>query len=213
MKQLVRALGCALGIALFGSAASAGVIEVYPPYSHRVEGTVTTTAFAPGDGFFLQGDDTITFDGALRWSLSFSVDAGVQSMTGDASFAVPAEGMPDGIADASLALYRGTADGVSQGDFGALVHRFAHVVPEGGSWAFAALDAALSPLATGGLYSLVFEGSSVANPYFQARVDFRPLPLEGAQPPPAVPEPPAVLLFMLGAIATGALLRRRLREG
>lgn len=210
MKRLIRALSCALGIAVLAPGANAGVIDVYPAYSHLVEANLTTTPFAPGDGFFLRGDDTIAFDGTLRWSLSFAIGAGVQAMAGNASFAVPAEGIPDGIADASLALYRGTEDGLSQGDFGTLVQRFDAVVPEGGSWAFAALDNALAPLADGGLYSLVFEGTSIANPYFQARVDFRPLPLEGGQvPPSAVPEPPAALLFLIGAIATGALLRRR----
>ena len=208
----LKALLCAVALATLTPLAGAGVIQVYPPYSHLVEANVSATPSDVGDGFFLQGDDTTTFDGGLRWSLSFALTPAVHFMTGDASFAVPAEGIPDGIDDASLLLYRGTAEGVAGGDFGEVVHRFDLDVPGGGSWAFAALDQALTPLGADGLYSLVFAGDSIANPYFQARVDFRATPLEGSQPP-AVPEPASAVLFALGAAALAGRLRRRTAPG
>lgn len=204
--QHLKALVGTAALALLAPLASAGVVQVYPPYGELVEANVTTTPIAADDGFFLRGDDTTTFDGALRWSFSFAIAPEVHFMTGDASFAVPAEGIPDGIDNASLLLYRGTVDGVAHGDLGDVVHRFDVGVAPGGSWAFVALDDALTPLGDHGLYSLVFAGDSVANPYFQARVDFRATPLEGSQPP-AVPEPASALLFALGAVAL--VVRRR----
>jgi hypothetical protein len=208
----IRALACAATIALLAPAAGAGVIEGYAPYGHLVEGNLTSSVFAAGDGFLLKGDDTQTFDGALRWSLSFATARDALAMTGDATFAVPAESVPDGMSEPSLALYRSTLDDVSHGRLGDRVLTFDVEVPTGASWAHAALDGALAPLGPGLLYTFVFEGESVGNPYLQARVDFLARPLAESNPPPAVPEPASVALMLAGAALLAGVARRTRRE-
>lgn len=210
--KFIPALVCAATIALVAPTAGAGVIEGYAPYSHLDEGNLTSTVFGAGDGFLLKSDDRQTFDGALHWSLSFAVAPDVRAMTGDATFAVPADGVPDGVSAPSLALYRSTLDDVSHGRLGERVHVFDIDVPVGASWAHAALDASLLPLGPGLLYSFVFDGQSVGNPYLQARGDFLGAPLPGSNPPPAVPEPASVALLLAGA-ALMTLVMRRSRGG
>lgn len=207
--HLARALIGAMTVVLATPLARAGVVDIYPPYSHLVESNVSTVAFGVGDGFLLHTDWAASFDGTLRWSMSFTTAPEVRFVTGDATFAVQADGVRDGMGDASIALYRSTFDDVAQGKPGERVHRFDVEVPDGGSWAHAVLDANIAPLPSGSLYSLVFEGESVGNPYLQARMDFTArLP---ATHPPAVPEPGTMLLFVAGASAL-LLVRRRSRS-
>lgn len=202
----IRALACAATIALLAPAADAGVIQAYSPYDHLVESNVTTAPFGVGDGFLIKGDDHDSFDGTVRWTVSFAVASDVVAMRGDATFAVPADGIPDGVAEPSLALYRSTLADVSQGRLGQRVRDFDLDI--GGSWAHAALDAPLLPLGPGLLYTFAFEGLSVGNPYLQARVDFRGVPLSDSNPPPAVPEPASAALLLAGVALLSVLTRR-----
>lgn len=210
-QALLPAMAAAAAITFGAPLAQAAASYELGPYGQLAEGSVLGTPLAAGDSLVVRGDHGAALDGALSWSAMFSLESGVGAMRGEATFAVPsaAYGIADGISDYGLGLYRLTGDEAAQGARGTLVQSFVNRASPTSSWAQMDLAMPFGGGQPGSFYALVFEGLSVANPYFEAHLQFD----GGTKTPDAVltpvPEPSSAALAGAGALLLVAALRRQ----